>query len=73
MFWSKNKKKKVYNCKPQFYYINVGFKGIYIARTCFPDEIKGEILEYARYKRNTKSFADKNVKKLYAALKLLRV
>ena len=24
MFWSKNKKKNVYPCKPQFYYIKVG-------------------------------------------------
>ena len=38
MFWSKNKKKKVYPCKPQFYYIKVGFTGVFIARTCFPDE-----------------------------------
>ena len=36
MFWSKNKK-KVYPCIPQFYYIKVRFKGVYIARTCFPD------------------------------------
>ena len=37
MFWSKNKKKYVYPCKPQFYYIKVGCKGVYITRTCFPD------------------------------------
>ena len=36
MFWSKNKK-KVYPCKPQFYYIKVGCKGVYITRTCYPD------------------------------------
>ena len=38
MFWSKNKKNR-YNdpCIPQFYYIKVGFKGVYITRTCFPD------------------------------------
>ena len=24
-------------CIPQFYYIKVGFKGVFIARTCFPD------------------------------------
>ena len=24
-------------CKPQFYYIKVGFKGVFIAWTCFPD------------------------------------
>ena len=28
MFWSKNKKNNVYPCKPQFYYIKVGFKGV---------------------------------------------
>ena len=27
MFLSRNKKNNVYACKPQFYYINVGFKG----------------------------------------------
>ena len=27
MFLSRNKKNTVYPCKPQFYYINVGFKG----------------------------------------------
>ena len=32
MFLSRNKKNNVYMylCKPQFYYIKVGFKGIYI-------------------------------------------
>ena len=34
MFWSKNKK-KVYTCKPQFYYIKVGCKGVFVTRTCF--------------------------------------
>ena len=28
MFLSRNKKNNVYPCKPQFYYIKVGFKGI---------------------------------------------
>ena len=28
---------KVYPLKPQFFYIKVGFEGVYIARTCFPD------------------------------------
>ena len=37
MFWSKNKKKYAYPCIPQFCYIKVGFKGVFIARTCFPD------------------------------------
>ena len=39
MFWSKNKKKYVYPCKPQFYYIKVGCKGVYITWTCFHDEM----------------------------------
>ena len=30
MFLSKNKKNNVYPCKPQFYYIKVGFKGVRI-------------------------------------------
>ena len=30
MILSRNKKNKVYPCKPQFYYIKVGFKGVNI-------------------------------------------
>ena len=30
MFLSRNKKTNVYPCKPQFYYIKVGFKGVTI-------------------------------------------
>ena len=33
MFWNKNKK-NVYPCKPHFYYIKVGCKGVF-TRTCF--------------------------------------
>ena len=40
MFWSKNKKKKVYTCIPQFCNIKVGYKGVFITRTCYPDELK---------------------------------
>ena len=29
----------VYPCKPQFYYIKVGCKGVYITWTCYPDAI----------------------------------
>ena len=36
IFWSENKK-KVYPCKPQFYYIKVGCKGVFVTRTCFHD------------------------------------
>ena len=37
MFLSRNKKNNVYTCKPQFYYIKVGFKGIKIIYVCFRD------------------------------------
>ena len=30
MILSRNKKNNVYPCKPEFYYINMGFKGVYI-------------------------------------------
>ena len=30
MFLSRNKKNNVYPCKPQFYYIKLGFKGVKI-------------------------------------------
>ena len=38
MFLSKSKKTKVYPCKPQFYYIKVGLKGVNIIQVCFRDE-----------------------------------
>ena len=37
MFVSRNKKNNVYPCKPQFYYIKVGFKGVKIILVCFRD------------------------------------
>ena len=30
MFLSRNKKNNIYRCKPQFYYIKVGFRGVKI-------------------------------------------
>ena len=35
MFLSRNKKNNVYPCKPQFYYIKVGFKGVKLYRCGF--------------------------------------
>ena len=35
---SRNKKNNVYLCKPQFYYIKVGFKGVKIILACFRDD-----------------------------------
>ena len=37
MFLSRNKKNNVYPCKPQFYYIKVGFKRVRIILACFRD------------------------------------
>ena len=31
-------RKDVYPCKPHFYYIKVGCKGVFVTRTCFRDE-----------------------------------
>ena len=33
----KKKRKILYSCILQFYYMKVGFKGAFIARACFPD------------------------------------
>ena len=38
MCLSRNKKNNVYPCKPQFYYIKVGFKGVKIIQVCFRDD-----------------------------------
>ena len=32
-------RKNVYSCKPQFNYIKVGCKGVFITRTCFRDVV----------------------------------
>ena len=37
MFWSRNKKNNLYPCKPQFYFIKVGSKGVNIIKACFRD------------------------------------
>ena len=37
MFLIRNNKNNVYPCKPQFYYIKVGFKGVKIIWVCFRD------------------------------------
>ena len=38
IFWSKKKEKYVYPSKPHFFYIKVGCKGVFITRTCYPDD-----------------------------------
>ena len=37
MFWSKNKKNRHIPATPIFFYIKVGFNGVHISQTCFPD------------------------------------
>ena len=37
LFWSKNKKNRFTPAFPSFFYIKVGFRGVYITRTCFHD------------------------------------
>ena len=37
MFLSRDKENNVYPCKPQFYYIKVGFKGVKIIQACLRD------------------------------------
>ena len=44
MFGSKNEK-KVYPCKPQFFFIKVWFKRVYFSWTCFPDVVVGNYLQ----------------------------
>ena len=39
LFWSKIKENRYTPANSSFFYIKVGFKGVFIARTCFPDEI----------------------------------
>ena len=46
-------RKKVYPCKPQFYYIKVGCKGVFITRTCLHDgecELKKRLNVCKQYK-----------------------
>ena len=54
MFLSSYKKNNVYPCKPEFYYIKVGFKGVNIIQACFRDEKK---------KKQTKKIKKKKKKK----------
>ena len=37
MFMSRQKKNNIYPCKPQFYYIKVGFEGVKFIWACFRD------------------------------------
>ena len=39
MFWSRNKKNRYTPAYPSFFYIKVGFEGVYITRTCFHEHV----------------------------------
>ena len=47
MFLSRNKKIDVYPCKPQFYYIKVGFKGVKTILACFHDARNAIIMKHS--------------------------
>ena len=48
MFSRRNKKNNVYPCKPQFYYIKEGFKGVKITLVCFRDVISPSLGDSGR-------------------------
>ena len=39
MIMSRNKKINVYPCKPQFYFVKLGFKGGKTIKACFLDDV----------------------------------
>ena len=45
LFWSKNKK-KIYPSKPHFFHIKVGCKGLFITRTCYPDDSSQSFFQF---------------------------
>ena len=55
MFWSKNKKNRYTPAYPSFANIKVGFKGVYITRTCFHDE---KILPLSAYAEISSGFKE---------------
>ena len=54
---SKNMKNNVYPCKPQFYHIKVGFKGVKIIEACFRNALRKHA-----YSNNTENFPIKKRK-----------
>ena len=63
MVWSKNKKNRyTYPCKPQYFYMKVGFNGVYFSWTCFPDacikpsDMSGQLGSYHSFAFDTAVF-----------------
>ena len=64
MFWSENKKNRYTPAYPSFFYIKVGFKGLYILRTCFPDIVldsKDEKYVLGKNSKDEKYVLGKNI------------
>ena len=56
-------RKNEYPCKPQFYYIKVGCKGVFVTRTCFRDdcqpmEIHRRVFALNKYNKYNKYLFD---------------
>ena len=64
MFLSRNNKNNVYPCKPQFYYIKVGFKGVKIIKVCFRDVHIRHLLKCKTIPRLTSNTSDITFKQL---------
>ena len=49
-------KKTVYPCNPQFHYIKVRYKGVYITWACYPDEklenLQVNVIRYMQHVSN---------------------
>ena len=72
MFLSKYKEKKVYMypCTPQFYYIKVGCKGVFITRTCLHYEHRGCIFVYTKLIITGSLFLGNNLTDLFNFIKV---
>ena len=70
LFWSKNKKNRYTPSNPSFsIYIKVGFKGVYISRTCFLDggDIYFRVLKHSlRQNQNKCHNINSNTPHLYS-------
>ena len=74
MFLGRNKKINVYPCKPQFYFIKVGFKGVKTVWACFRFEkhiitqvvygaTMGGTLYYSHIKQKSQSWFEARTQK----------
>ena len=62
IFFNRNKNNNVYSCKPQFYYIKVGFKGVIIILTCLRDDVSQKLYLGKPVKRTPSTFVKLNLK-----------